>query len=130
MLPAPDVWLSLTSVENLAEACLHGLGWPPAAFNIADARPHLRDALVVEALAATGLPMRVIRLPLRVAAAAARAMVSAGTWLPIVEPALTPYAVDQLGHDIVLDIGRARAHGWMPRRAVADYLARQGPPAG
>ena len=38
------------------------------------------------------------------------------------EPALTRYAVDQMAHDVVLDLSKAAAQGWRPRRALRDYL--------
>jgi hypothetical protein len=42
------------------------------------------------------------------------------------EPALTRYAVDQIAHDIVLDLSKAATQGWRPRRAFHDYLATLG----
>jgi nucleoside-diphosphate-sugar epimerase len=32
--------------------------------------------------------------------------------------------VEQLTHPVVLDISRARAQGWEPRRSFADFLKR------
>ncbi|MEV1290476.1 NAD(P)-dependent oxidoreductase [Micromonospora sp. NPDC049679] len=63
LLPGPDVSLSLTAVENLADACLAALRWPAGAYNIADARPYSRDLIVTEALAATGRAARVRHVP-------------------------------------------------------------------
>jgi nucleoside-diphosphate-sugar epimerase len=40
LLPGQDVELSLTAVENLADACLTAVGWPAGAYNVADARPY------------------------------------------------------------------------------------------
>ena len=57
LLPGPDVPLSLTAVENLADACLAALGWPPGAYNIADPTPYPRDAVVSAALEAVGRPV-------------------------------------------------------------------------
>ncbi len=96
-LPGPDVPLSLTAVENLADACLAALGWPPGAYNIADATPYRRDAAVAAVL---GVPVR--HFPLAVA----RAMTKT--------PLLTRYALDQITDGLVLDISRARAQGWTP----------------
>ncbi|MEU9236546.1 NAD-dependent epimerase/dehydratase family protein [Streptomyces subrutilus] len=119
LLPGPDVRLSLTAVENLAGACLAAAGWPPGAYNVADAQPYARDTAVREVLRAHGLRARIRHLPLPVARAAARIAES----LPTAEPALSRYAVDQLAHPVVLDTARARAQGWTPARTLADYLA-------
>lgn len=121
-LPGPDVRLSLTAVENLAEACLAAVGWPPGAYNVADAEPYGRDAAVAAVLRAHGVRARVRRLPLPLAAAAARAAQAAAR-LTGAEPALSRYAVDQLAHPVVLDLARARSRGWAPGRSLEDYLA-------
>jgi nucleoside-diphosphate-sugar epimerase len=122
-LPGPDVPLSLTSVENLADACLQAGWWPPGAYNIADAQPYRRDRVVRAALAAVGRSARVRHVPVplaRVAAAAATAFARLpGTGAP----RLTRYAVDQLAVGMVLDIGRARAQGYRPRRTFFDFTA-------
>ncbi|WP_371480318.1 NAD-dependent epimerase/dehydratase family protein [Kitasatospora sp. NBC_00315] len=106
LLPGPDVTLSLTAVQNLADACLAAAGWPPGAYNIADARPYRRDETVRRVLAAHGRSVRIGHLPVRLAEFAART----GRF-----PGLTRYAVDQLARDVVLDTTRARATGWRPR---------------
>ncbi|GAA2250037.1 MULTISPECIES: NAD-dependent epimerase/dehydratase family protein [Kitasatospora] len=107
LLPGPDVELSLTAVQNLADACLAAPGWAPGAYNIADPVPYRRDEAVRRVLRMHGVTDPVIRhLPLRAVRLAARAVPSAG---------LTPYAVDQLAHSVVLDTGRARGQGWTPR---------------
>ncbi|CAM5615268.1 NAD-dependent epimerase [Streptomyces avidinii] len=118
-LPGPDVRLSLTAVENLAEACLAAPGWSPGAYNIADAEPYGRDGAVAAVLRAHGVPARVRHLPLGLAGAAARIAES----LSRAEPPLSRYAVDQLAHPVVLDLTRARARGWAPSRTLADYLS-------
>ncbi|OLB77795.1 MAG: epimerase [Actinobacteria bacterium 13_2_20CM_2_71_6] len=119
-LPGPDVRLSLTAVENLADACLAALDWPAGAYNIVDAQPYPRDATLVAVLAGFGTSARVVHVPLRLAELAARLAEAAARSRP---PALSRYAVDQLAHDVVLDIGKATAQGWRPRRSVADYVA-------
>ncbi|GAA0312550.1 hypothetical protein GCM10010302_59280 [Streptomyces polychromogenes] len=124
-LPGPDVRLSLTAVENLAAACLAAVGWPPGAYNVADAEPYGRDAAVAAVLRAHGVRARVRHLPLPLAAAAARAAEAAAR-LTGAEPALSRYAVDQLAHPVVLDLARARSRGWTPGRALEDYLADVG----
>jgi nucleoside-diphosphate-sugar epimerase len=107
-LPGPDVPLSLTAVENLADACLAAVrGWVPGPYNIADGVAYRRDAVIGAAL---GAPVR------HVPAGLARTL--AGR-----VPSLTRYAVDQLTDGMVLDIARARAQGWSPRRTVGDFLA-------
>ncbi|WP_407836710.1 NAD-dependent epimerase/dehydratase family protein [Streptomyces sp. DSM 116496] len=117
-LPGPDVPLSLTAVENLAEACLAAPGWPQGAYNIADALPYRRDAAVREVLRAHGVRARVRHLPAALARGAARISES----LSCAEPALSRYAVDQLAHPVVLDLTRARAQGWTPSRTLSDHL--------
>jgi nucleoside-diphosphate-sugar epimerase len=119
LLPGPDVRVSATAVQNLADACLQGLRWPAGAVNIADAEAQSRDAMVTAVLAAAGKPARVRHLPVGLVRGAA-------AWagrLPIRDPLLTAYSVDQLTHDVVLDTTKARALGWRPERAFADYLA-------
>ncbi|MEV7521052.1 NAD(P)-dependent oxidoreductase [Streptomyces sp. NPDC091371] len=121
LLPGPDVRLSLTAVENLADACLAAAaaGWPPGAYNVADALPYERDEAVREVLRAHGVRARIRHLALPLARTAARIAES----LPVAEPPLSRYAVDQLAHPVVLDLARARAQGWTPRRTLADYTA-------
>jgi len=116
-LPGPDVPMSLTAVTNLADACLSALGilsagegsrWLAGAYNIADAEPYRRDAVVGAAL---GVPVR--HIPVGVArtfAAAAGLAARAGR-----TPLLTRYAIDQLTDGLVLDIGKAAGQGWEPR---------------
>jgi 2-alkyl-3-oxoalkanoate reductase len=127
LLPGPDIALSLTAVENLADACLSAAGrpsdgWPPGAYNIADAVPYSRDAVVA---AACGVPVRHVPLPL------ARAVAAVGTTVSRLtrrSPTLSRYALEQLTAPVVLDITRALAQDWVPRRTFADYLAdRSGP---
>jgi nucleoside-diphosphate-sugar epimerase len=103
-LPGPDVPLSLTSVDNLASACLAAWRWPPGAYNIADAAAYSRDAAVAAVL---GVPVR--HVPVRLARAVASAALVR---------TLTPYAVDQVTDGLVLDIGRARGQGWTPRAGL------------
>ncbi|MDT5037800.1 MAG: hypothetical protein QOE03_2985 [Micromonosporaceae bacterium] len=121
-LPGPDVPLSLTAVENLADACLAAFDWPAGPYNVADAAAYPRDLVVREVLAATGTPVRVVHVPSVLVTAAARVAQFASRLRGTAEPALTVYAVDQLAHPIVLDLSRARARNWYPRRTLADYL--------
>jgi nucleoside-diphosphate-sugar epimerase len=122
LLPGPDVRLSLTAVENLAEACLAASHWPAGAYNVADARPYLRDTAVRDVLASTGTPVRVVHVPIAVARAAAGVAEAAAYLRPTGQPVLSRYAVDQLARGVVLDITKARAQGWQPRRCLADFL--------
>ncbi|CAL9348815.1 NAD-dependent epimerase/dehydratase family protein [Streptomyces sp. enrichment culture] len=121
LLPGPSVRLSLTAVENLADACLLAAGWPPGAYNIADPVPYDRDEAVRTVLRAHGVRARVGHLPLPVARAAAGAAQTLARLRPDAEPPLTRYAVDQLAHSVVLDVSRARARGWAPRRTLGEY---------
>ncbi|MFF1558614.1 NAD-dependent epimerase/dehydratase family protein [Streptomyces sp. NPDC058279] len=119
LLPGPDVPLSLTAVENLADACLTAADWAPGAYNIADARPYSRDTAVGAVLRAHGVRARIRHIPPALALAAARIAetVSRG------EPPLSRYAVDQLAHPVVLDLTLAHARGWSPTHTLTDYLA-------
>ncbi|MFI9202318.1 NAD-dependent epimerase/dehydratase family protein [Streptomyces sp. NPDC053048] len=126
LLPGPDVQLSLTAVENLADACLAAADWPPGAYNIADATPYGRDETLRRVLGANGVRVRIRHLPLGVALSAARAAETVARLRPGAEAALSRYAVDQLAHSVVLDTGRARARGWTPRRTLEDFLGTEG----
>jgi nucleoside-diphosphate-sugar epimerase len=117
LLPGPDIQLSLTAVENLADACLAAATWPPGAYNIADAAPYSRDATIA---AACGVPVRHIPIPV---AGAAAAVLTAISRLTRLEPAISRYALEQLTAPVVLDISRARARGYVPRRCFGDHLA-------
>ena len=97
-LPGPDVALSLTSIDNLAAACLAALEWPGGAYNIADDRIYRRDEVFARAL---GVPVR------HVPAGAVRGL--AAVW-----PGLSRYSVDQLTDGMVLDLGKAREQGYRP----------------
>lgn len=121
LLPGGDVRLSLTAVENLAEACLAAGGWAPGAYNIADAAAYGRDEAVWRVLLAHGVRVRVRHVPVAVARAAARGAESLARARPAREPALTRYAVDQLARGVVLDISRALASGWNPSHTLASY---------
>jgi nucleoside-diphosphate-sugar epimerase len=104
-LPGPDIRMSLTAVENLADACLRALTWPAGAYNIADATAYSRDAAVAAVL---GVPVR------HVPSAAAEAAVRLGSRL------LTRYALDQVTDGLVLDIGKARSRGWTPTVSLSS----------
>ncbi|MET9396217.1 NAD(P)-dependent oxidoreductase [Kitasatospora sp. NPDC002965] len=113
LLPGGDVRLSLTAVQNLADACLAAAGtgrpgnrpWAPGAYNIADARHYRRDEAVRAVLAAHGVHAGLHHVPAPLARLAART----GR-----VPGLTPYAVDQLSRSVTLDLARARTQGWRP----------------
>ncbi|WP_433794438.1 NAD-dependent epimerase/dehydratase family protein [Actinoplanes sp. CA-252034] len=115
-LPGPDVALSLTAVENLADACLAATGWPAGVYNIADAVAYQRDAVVG---AVCGVP--VAHLPISLVRAAA-AVITRTARITRRPPLLSRYAVEQLTSPVTLDIGRARAQGWTPRRSFADFV--------
>ncbi|HWS35547.1 MAG TPA: NAD(P)-dependent oxidoreductase [Actinoplanes sp.] len=117
LLPGPDVPLSLTAVENLADACLAAAHWPAGAYNIADAEPYRRDA-VVEAVC--GAPVTHLPIPL---VDAMSVLVTAASRLTGRSSLLSRYAVEQLTTGVVLDISRARAQGWTPRRSLHDFLS-------
>lgn len=123
VLPGPDVSLSVTHVRTLTSAALAAPRWSAGAYNITDADPVGRDWLLGSAASATlGSPVRIRHLPagalLSVAAGLEAMAVRTGR-----EPVLTRYAVDQLAHPFVLDIGKARAQGWTPPASVDEHLA-------
>ncbi|MBM6403010.1 SDR family oxidoreductase [Phycicoccus sp. CSK15P-2] len=122
-VPGDDVPLSLTHVDTLAEACVHGLTAAPGAYNVADPAPHRRDAVLTDVLTADlRRPVRLRRVPVPLAGAAA-ALATATARLRGVEPLLTRYAVDQLARPCVLDTGRLRASGYDPPERMAPFLA-------
>ncbi|WAL72972.1 NAD(P)-dependent oxidoreductase [Kitasatospora sp. YST-16] len=118
-LPGGDVELSLTAVENLAEACLAAAGWPPGAYNVADRAPYRRDAALRRVLAAHGRRARLLHVPPGLAALAVGR-----------RPQPTRYALDQLAHRVVLDTRKSRSRGFTPGRDLDDYLAALGSRAG
>ncbi|GAA3083155.1 hypothetical protein GCM10020000_81550 [Streptomyces olivoverticillatus] len=71
LLPGSDVRLSLTAVENLTDACLAAVDWPPGAYNIADPVPYRRDEAIRTVLRAHCVRAKVGHLPLPVARTAA-----------------------------------------------------------
>lgn len=117
ILPGPDIPLSLTAVENLADACLTAHTWPSGAYNIADATPYQRDEVVA---AACGVPVQHVPITLTRAAATITTGLARLTHR---EATLSRYAVEQLTNSVVLDISRARDQGWTPARTFADFLA-------
>ncbi|MEV6330155.1 NAD(P)-dependent oxidoreductase [Streptomyces sp. NPDC051909] len=123
MLPGPSVRLSLTAVENLADACLTAADWPRGAYNIADPVPYDRDEAIRTVLRAHRTRARIGHLPLPVARAAATAAQNLARLRPHAEPPLTRYALDQLAHSVVLDVSRAEAQGWVAGRTLQDYEA-------
>lgn len=102
-LPGPDVPLSLTAVENLAAACLMARDWPAGAYNIADDVAYRRDAAIRAVL---GVPVR--HVPVRLV----RALAGTG--------AVTHYSIDQVTDGMVLDIAKAKAHGYRPVRTLTS----------
>ncbi|MGW8379356.1 NAD(P)-dependent oxidoreductase [Streptomyces sp. ODS28] len=124
LLPGSDVPLSLTAAENLADACLAALSWSPGPYNIADATPYDRDATLTAVLRAHAIRARIRHLPLPLAQLASRIAETLARHTPgDTAPPLTPYAVDQLSHPVVLDLTRARTQGWTPHRTLTDYLS-------
>lgn len=115
-LPGPDVPLSLTHVDNLADACLVAVDWPPGAYNVADPSPYRRDAALRQVFGVD----RVAHLPAGPVRGTARLLETVTRPLPVA-PRLTRYAVDQLTRPFVLDLSRATAQGYRPARSLADF---------
>ena len=118
ILPGPDVQLSLTAVENLAEACVAAIDWPAGPYNICDAAPYSRDEMVTSSLIAMGSPVTVRHAPVALLRTAARL---AELLQP--SPMTTVYAVDQLAKDFTLSCDRAYHQGWRPTLQAGDHLA-------
>ncbi|ANP51615.1 nucleoside-diphosphate-sugar epimerase [Streptomyces griseochromogenes] len=123
LLPGRSVRLSLTAVENLTDACLAAADWPPGAYNIADPTPYERDDAIRTVLRAHGVRARIAHIPPSLAHAAAGAVQTLARLRPHTEPPLTRYAVDQLANSVVLNVSKAQAQGWAPRRTLGDYTA-------
>ncbi|MEU4927319.1 NAD(P)-dependent oxidoreductase [Streptomyces yokosukanensis] len=121
LLPGPSVRLSLTAVENLAEACLAAADWPPGAYNIADPAPYDRDRAIGAVLRAHGVRARIRHIPTPLAHTVANAARTLARLRPHTEPYLTRYAVDQLARSVVLDVSKAESRGWAGGRVLADY---------
>ncbi|MBB2941369.1 nucleoside-diphosphate-sugar epimerase [Actinoplanes lutulentus] len=120
LLPGPDIPLSLTAVENLADACLAARNWTPGAYNVADPPVYRRDEIVS---AACGVPVQ--HLPITLARAAARTSATIAR-LTRRAPTLSWYALEQLTNPVVLDTSRAAAQGWTPTRTFHDFLDSPG----
>ncbi|WP_214403818.1 NAD-dependent epimerase/dehydratase family protein [Pseudonocardia lacus] len=109
--------ISLTSVDNLAQACLLAArGGATGVFNITDDAPvPLADALAA-VLAARGVAARVRFVPLAVAFPLACAAELAHRWRGAGgAPRLTRYAARHLARERTLDITRARTElGYRP----------------
>jgi nucleoside-diphosphate-sugar epimerase len=106
--------ISLTSVTNLATACLLAAGSDVSGvFNIADAEPVLLADALREVLAARGIPATVRFIPLALALPLAYLAEATHRTTP---PRLTRYAVRHLARERTLDITAARtALGYDPR---------------
>jgi 2-alkyl-3-oxoalkanoate reductase len=67
--------------------------------------------------------VRIAHVPMRMASVAANAAERRNRLGLSGEPALTGYAVDQMAHDVVLDLSKTANQGWQPRWMLRDYLA-------
>jgi 2-alkyl-3-oxoalkanoate reductase len=82
----------------------------------------ISDKAITDLFAAMGQRVRIAHVPLRAASMAATVAEWHGRVTGSAEPSLSRYAVDQLAHDVVLDISKAAEAGWLPRRSLPDYL--------
>ncbi|WP_232050576.1 NAD(P)-dependent oxidoreductase [Actinoplanes sp. OR16] len=117
LLPGPDIPLSLTAVENLADACLSARNWSPGAYNVADEPTYRRDAIVG---LVCGVPVQHVPITFARAVAAASGLI---TRLTGTEPTLSRYALEQLTVPVILNTARARDQGWTPSRSFTDYAS-------
>lgn len=120
-LPGPDRSMSLTHVDNLADAVGAALGWTPGAYNVADDCVYSRDRVVAAVLAARHVQATTVRLPVPL-------LIAAAAFLgPLTGSPVTRYAVRQMAAPVVLDIGRARRAGYAPIRTLRDHLGGEMP---
>ncbi|MEU4691428.1 NAD(P)-dependent oxidoreductase [Actinoplanes sp. NPDC023714] len=116
LLPGPDIPLSLTAVENLADACLAARNWSAGPYNVADDPIYRRDEIVG---AVCGVPVAHVPVPVVRAAATVSGLVAR---VARREAVLSGYAVEQLTTPVVLNTNRAREQGWRPTRTFADFM--------
>jgi nucleoside-diphosphate-sugar epimerase len=121
-LPGRDVSMSMTSVDNLASACVAALQWPAGAYNVADGEHYSRDSALQSVLsAALHRAVRVRHVPLIVAELLAKvSLVRARVGADV---RLSPYSIDQLSHTFVLDIRKAMSTGWEPESTLSQYIS-------
>jgi nucleoside-diphosphate-sugar epimerase len=120
---------SVTSVGNLADACLLGLapGAPAGVYNVSDAEPvRIADALARLAAPRGGAPVPVKplpALPLRILATVVEDGCAVAGRLrgTVVVPPLSKYTVEHLAKERTFDIGAARERlGYTPAPSILD----------
>jgi nucleoside-diphosphate-sugar epimerase len=122
--------VDLTYVDNVAEALLAAAlapsGLDGRVYNVTNGEPWTVAALLRTLAAALSLEVRFIRLPFRVAYAAATALeISARLRPGCPEPLLTRNAVDVLARSQTLSIAAARRDlAYSPRVSVTDGINR------
>lgn len=107
---------TLTHVDNLVDAVVLSLDGPAGIYNIGDDTAVLLSAILTELLARRGrADVSLARIPYRTAMALAASVEKLAT-ITRRRPAITRYAVSQLGLERTLDLTAAREHlGYQPR---------------
>lgn len=102
-----EVRHSLTHVDNLVDAVKAALTGPRGTYNVADAAPVVLADVLREVFRRRGMPVRLASIPYRQAFAIAGSLEAAAR-VRRRRPALTRYAVSQLGLERTLDLTAAR----------------------
>jgi nucleoside-diphosphate-sugar epimerase len=111
-LPGSNRQMSLTHVNNLADAIVASLNWESGYYNIADTVVYSRDEVIASLLHSRGLSARVLHIPKHLAILL--------SFLSRAVP--SRYAIEQLANPVILDLTRSLAAGYAPRFALTDYL--------
>lgn len=106
---------SLTHIDNLVDAVRLALAGPRGTYNVADDAPVVLADVLREAFERRGMRVRLASIPYRRAFALAGSLEAAAR-VRRRRPALTRYAVSQLGLERTLDLTAARTRlGYAPR---------------
>jgi nucleoside-diphosphate-sugar epimerase len=115
-----EVRHSLTHVGNLVDAVQLALTGPRGTYNVADDAPVVLADVLREVFERRGMRVRLASIPYRQAFALAGSLEAAAR-LRRRRPALTRYAVSQLGLERTLDLSAARTRlGYVPRPTALE----------
>jgi nucleoside-diphosphate-sugar epimerase len=121
-----EVRHSLTHIDNLVLAVRRGLdpATPRGTYNVADDSPVMLAAVLREVFERRRMPVRITSIPYRSAFALA-ASLEAGARIRRRRPALTRYAVSQVGMERTLDLTAARTRlGYHPAPTTLEGAER------
>jgi nucleoside-diphosphate-sugar epimerase len=121
-----EVRHSLTHIDNLVDAVQLSLTSPRGTYNVADDAPVVLADVLREVFRRRRMRVRLGSLPYRQAFALA-ASLEAAARLRRRRPALTRYAVSQVGLERTLDLTAARTRlGYTPRPTSLGFLSAGG----